>query len=331
MEEKYISPVPEVDLGPAKFDVASPWWSDRRLVAYIAYVVLLSLAFLGPLVALVRYALKEELHSHILLIPLVSLYLAGLKRDSLPRERRGSVGGAVGGALIFALAAAAVFCEPILTGAAAWSHNDQLAQASACYTLLLVAGGFVFLGTSWMRLLAFPFALLVFMVPLPDIVVAHFEDFLMRASAEVAHWFFLRTGTPVFRSGQVMELPGMTLEVASNCSGIRSSLVLFITSLIASYLFLSSSWHRGLLVAVVIPLGILRNAIRVLVIGLLCVHVGPEMIDSWIHHHGGPLFFAVSLAPLFLLAAWFRHREMKTARLGNGTGSAPEAGSHPDR
>jgi exosortase C (VPDSG-CTERM-specific) len=217
------------------------------------------------------------------------------------------------GALIFALAAAAVFFWPVLTGSAAWSHNDQLARAAACYALLLVAGGFLFLGVSWMRMLVFPFALLVFMVPLPDIVVAGLEDFLMRVSAEVVHWFFQWTGTPVFRTGQVMELPGMTLEVASNCSGIRSSLVLFITSLIASYMFLSSTWHRGLLVAMVIPLGILRNAIRVLVLGLLCVHIGPHMIESWIHHQGGPLFFAVSLAPLFLAAGWFRHREKKAA------------------
>jgi exosortase C (VPDSG-CTERM-specific) len=313
MEESPLSQAQEreVGLGPANVDGAAAWWSDRRLVGYIVYVVLLSLALLGPLAALVRYALKEELHSHILLIPLVSIYLASLKRDLLPRERRGSVTGAVGGALFFALAAAALFFGPMLTGAGGWSYNDHLAQTSACYALLLVAGGFVFLGTSWMRLLVFPFALLVFMVPLPDLIVVGLENFLMRASAEVAHWFFQWTGTPVFRNGQVMELPGMTLEVASNCSGIRSSLVLFITSLIASYMFLSASWHRGLLVAMVIPLGILRNAIRVLVLGLLCVHIGPHMIDSWIHHQGGPLFFAVSLAPLFLLAAWFRHRERK--------------------
>jgi exosortase len=153
------------------------------------------------------------------------------------------------------------------------------------------------------------------MVPLPDTVVVTLEDMLMRGSAWLSHMLFQWTGTPVFRAGQVMELPGMTLEVARNCSGLRSSLVLFITSLIASYLFLSSSWHRTLLVALVIPLGIFRNAIRVLVIGLLCVHQGPQMIDSWIHHRGGPVFFAVSLIPLFLAAAWFRHRERK-AELG---------------
>jgi hypothetical protein len=64
-------------------------------------------------------------------------------------------------------------------------------------------------------------------------------------------------------------------------------------------------------VAFVIPLGILRNGFRVFVIGMLCVHVGPRMIDSVIHHRGGPLFFALSLVPLFLLLWWLRRGERR--------------------
>ena len=63
--------------------------------------------------------------------------------------------------------------------------------------------------------------------------------------------------------------------------------------------------------AFVIPLGILRNGFRILVIGLLCVHVGPHMIDSPIHHQGGPFFFALSLVPLFLLLWWLRRQEQR--------------------
>lgn len=313
MEDKLISPEAEVTLGSADIQDAPDLWSDGRLVGYFIYVGALSLACCGPLIGLGRYALKEELHSHIVLIPLVSLYLASLKWESLARERRGSVGGAVIGALVFAGLAGAVFFGPLLVGAAPLDHADSMVRTAACYALLLVAGGFLFLGAPWMRRLVFPFGLLVFMVPLPDFLVVGFENFLMWASAGMAEWFFQWTGTPVFRSGQVLELPGMILEVARNCSGIRSTLVLLITSLIASYMFLSSPWHRGLLVAMVIPLGIIRNGFRVLVLGLLCVHIRPEMIDSWIHHKGGPLFFAVSLLPLFVAASWFRHRENRAA------------------
>jgi exosortase/archaeosortase family protein len=72
---------------------------------------------------------------------------------------------------------------------------------------------------------------------------------------------------------------------------------------------LTSSWRRIVLVALVFPLAIVRNGFRILVIGLLCVHVGPHMIDSPIHHQGGPLFFALSLIPFFLLVWWLRRTE----------------------
>jgi exosortase/archaeosortase family protein len=99
------------------------------------------------------------------------------------------------------------------------------------------------------------------------------------------------------------------LEVARECSGIRSTWVLFITSLVASHMFLKSPWRRFVLVAFVIPLGVLRNGFRILVIALLCVHVGPHMVDSFVHHQGGPIFFVLSLVPLFLLMAWLRRRD----------------------
>jgi len=74
-------------------------------------------------------------------------------------------------------------------------------------------------------------------------------------------------------------------------------------------MLLTSTWRRAVLVAFVIPLGIVRNGFRILVIGLLCVHIGPHMIDSVIHHRGGPIFFALSLIPLFLLLIWLRRSE----------------------
>jgi len=147
------------------------------------------------------------------------------------------------------------------------------------------------------------------MIPLPDAVVNWLETASVLASADVSAFFFRMTGTPILREGTVFALPTIVIRVAQECSGIRSSWVLFITSLIASDLFLESGWRRTLLVLFVIPLAIVRNAFRILVIGLLCVHIGPEMIDSVIHRRGGPLFFALSLIPLFFFMYWLRHRE----------------------
>jgi exosortase len=133
----------------------------------------------------------------------------------------------------------------------------------------------------------------------------------MLASAEAAALFFSIAGTPMVREGTVFELPGIAIQVARECSGIHSSWVLFITGLLASHLFLRTRWRKIVLVAFVIPLGILRNGFRIFVIGMLCVHIGPYMIGSMIHRQGGPFFFALSLVPLFLLLLWLRRRERR--------------------
>src|SRR5437764_8873462 len=108
------------------------------------------------------------------------------------------------------------------------------------------------------------------------------------------------------QTGTVFQLPGITLQVGQECSGIRSSWILLITSVIAAKLFLSKPWSRTALVACVIPLGILRNGFRIMVIGLLCIR-DPDMINSAIHRRGGPIFFALSLIPL-LAALWLLRR-----------------------
>jgi exosortase/archaeosortase family protein len=89
--------------------------------------------------------------------------------------------------------------------------------------------------------------------------------------------------------------------------------VLLITSVVAGKLFLRSGWSRLLLVVLVAPISIVRNAFRITVIGELCVNVGPHMIDSFIHKRGGPIFFALSLIPM-LVAIWLlarRERKQK--------------------
>ena len=193
------------------------------------------------------------------------------------------------------------------------------------FVCFVIAGTFLFLGNKWAHSAIFPLFFLAFMIPLPEAAVDLLENASKEASAEVANWLFLISGTPVLRTGTLFQLPGITITVAKECSGIRSSLVLVITSLLAANMFLRTTWRRALLVAAVIPLGLLRNGFRILVISLLCVHIGPEMIHSLIHRRGGPLFFALSLVPLFAMLWLFRRQELKkqgenfeTASLGSG-------------
>ena len=166
-----------------------------------------------------------------------------------------------------------------------------------------------------MRATAFPLGFLIFMIPLPAAAIDYLEIASQNASAEVANFLFMITGTPTLRDGNVFQLPGIVIQVAQECSGIHSSLVLFITSFLAAYLFLRTPGRRVALVASVVPLGLIRNGFRILVIALLCVHIGPQMINSPIHRKGGPIFFAASLVPLFILL-WALHRSEQRVRSG---------------
>jgi exosortase C (VPDSG-CTERM-specific) len=273
------------------------------------FAIVLLAVFARPLLVLIKYAAGSELHSYVLLVPFVSVYLLYLRRDQLPKKHSTDLLLA----LVSLAAGLGLFaCTHWLEIAGrAPAINTRIVLLTSSFLCCVAAGGFFFFGRDGMRAAAFPLAYLIFMVPMPDAMADALETASKYASAEVANVFFYLSGTPFLREGLVFQLPNITIQVAQECSGIRSSWVLFITSILVANLFLKTPWRRLALVAFVIPLAILRNGFRILVIGLLCVNVGPQMIHSLIHRRGGPLFFALSLIPLFLLLWWLRKGDVR--------------------
>jgi exosortase C (VPDSG-CTERM-specific) len=288
----------------------------RRMIGLMAVTVILTICFSRPLYDLVWYSLHSELHSYIPLIPLISLYLIWLKRRSLALTSRPAPRFAAL-PLLASLATLAAFRWAMNTG---WSPTteDYLALITLSYLLSFIAGSFVFLGRETLRTIAFPLGFLIFAVPFPRFLQAWIECFLQQGSAQAAEVLFWMSAMPVFRHGLVFDLPGLSFEVAPECSGIQSTLVLFITSLLAGHLFLRTRWKRTLLTLGVIPLAILRNGLRIFTIGQLCIRVSPDMINSYIHRHGGPIFFALSLIPFLLLLVILRKSERRLRIRGVG-------------
>jgi exosortase C (VPDSG-CTERM-specific) len=257
---------------------------------------------------LTRYAAGSQLYSYILLVPFVSAYLLYLRRDQLPKDYVADLPLAI----VFLTVGFGVMAFTYSSIGLAPADNGHLVLLILSFLCFLAAGGFFFFGRGWMRAAAFPLAYLIFIVPMPDAMADALETASKYASAEVTNFFFHLSGTPFLRTGLIFQLPNITIEVAQACSGIRSSWVLFMTSILAANLFLKTRWRRFALVAFVIPLAILRNGFRILVIGLLCVNVGPQMIHSLIHRRGGPLFFTLSLIPFFLVLWWLRKGDSRT-------------------
>jgi exosortase C (VPDSG-CTERM-specific) len=276
----------------------------------VCFAIVLLVVFARPLLMLTSYVAGSQLHSYILLVPFVSAYLLYIRRNQLPKNYTTDLP-----LTIVSLAAGLgllAFTYSLDFAGRAPANNDRIVLLTLSFLCCLAAGGFFFFGRPWMRAAAFPLAYLIFMVPMPDAMADALEIASKSAAAEVANVLFHISGTPFLRAGPVFQLPNITIEVAQECSGIRSSWVLFITSILAANLFLKTPWRRFALVAFVIPLGILRNGFRILVIGLLCVNVGPQMIHSIIHRRGGPVFFVLSLVPLLLMLWWLRRGDVRT-------------------
>ena len=283
--------------GHVSESIASSHRKTWRFWSGACFVIVLLAAFARPLLALMNYAAGSELHSYILLVPFVSVYLLYLRRNQLPKNYTIDLPLVI----VFLAAGLGVMAFTYSSIGLAPADNAHLVLLTLSFLCCLTAGGFFFFGRNWMRAAAFPISYLIFMLPMPDAMADTLETASKYTSAEVANLFFYLSGTPFLRAGLFFQLPNITIEVTQECSGIRSSWVLLMTSILAANLFLKTPWRRLALVAFVIPLAILRNGFRILVIGLLCVNAGPQMIHSLIHRRGGPLFFVLSLIPLFLV------------------------------
>ncbi len=294
---------------------------QARTLAVVLYLGAIAFMFGAPSVQLCRYALHSDVNSYIVLVPFICAYLLWIRRPNLANPAR----PAYLAGLSLIVVATFVWVIAVAFRPTDWmpASADWLTVFMLSLVLYVWAGGFLFLGRDWMRSAAFPLLFFIFIAPLPSGLVDALENASKLASAEAANLFFAMTGTPTLRDGNVFQLPGITIEVAQECSGIRSSYVLFLTSLVAGNLFLTKTWSRILLVFFVIPLGIIRNGFRVWSIGTLCIHVGPQMIHSIIHRRGGPLFFALSLIPLLLLVWSLRWVERKRGKLDPAPAPSP--------
>jgi len=304
-DSEKTSPAPAPATPPGKW--RSGW---KKLALLAALTAVLALCFFDPLRDWIWFSMDSQFYSYMPLMPAITGYLIWLRRGGLGADFRPSWAAAAAAAA----AGGAILMFYFLALHHGWipAEQDSLCVMMLAFLLLLLAAGFASLGAATISALTFPLAMLLFMVPYPEIVNDGLEGFFQHTSAAAAHAFFSLAGTHCNQAGLLLSLPtNFTLKVAPECSGIHSSQVLLITSLLAGNLFLSSPWRRVFLALFVVPLAIVRNGFRIFVVGELCVHISHDMIHSWIHRHGGPVFFALSLIPFFLLLIWLRKSELK--------------------
>ncbi len=255
--------------------------------ARISYLMLLlalsALLFRDALRQLLELAWHNEHYSYILFVPFISagLLYAGRARFFSAVEFSPWLGAPL-----------------VCLGALACFALKHLAWAMGAVVLVWISGFLWFFGPQSVRAARFPLLTLALVIPLPSQAMKAVETFLQYSSAEVTHWLLLLSGMPFLRNGLQFSLPGVVVEVAPECSGIRSATGLVLTALVLGYLFLQSGWSRISLLLLAIPITILKNAVRITILSWLGVNVSADYLHGLLHHRGGPLFVLLALALL---------------------------------
>jgi exosortase len=275
----------------------------RNTISLVLLTALIS-CFWQPLNALYGLTQRQEHYSHIVLIPWLSLYLLFLERKTILSSRTWSPWV---GSFLFGIAALWAWRADSLT------YGENLLTVSTLAFVVMCWGIFIFCyGTKAFQTSSFGLLFLLWMVPFPVGLLNEVIVFLQRNSAEATDMVFSFLGVPFFREGYVFALPNIKIHVAQECSGIRSALSLVITSLVAGHFLLRSAWGKVALVAIVVPLAIVKNAFRIVGLTLLANYVDPSFLTNGIlHRSGGIPLFAVSVAILLSLAWLFRNMEKR--------------------
>ena len=272
---------------------------SKRLIQFGLWIVAWSIPFARPLQSLIHSCLENDNASHILLIPFISAWVLYLERQTAFRRVFYDFPVAV-----FFLVLAAGLYGWTFRFKAYWSENNALTGYILALLLLWIAGFALFFGRAAVNTARFSLLLLLLAVPLPDFVLNRLILYLQEGSAAVTAFLFDLTGVPVLRTGFVFHLSRFNIEIAKECSGIRSSMALLILVLLVAHFHLRSFWKKVLFLACGLFMTILKNGIRIVSLTLLGMYVDPGFLYGKLHHQGGIIFFIISLlllAPLLRL------------------------------
>jgi len=279
----------------------------NHLLVFAALVAVSVVFWWDSVVATFRLGLSNEAYTHILLIlPLSAglIYIDSKQWRSKNWFATRSARGLGAGLLILALG---------LGCYARWGSvidiDLRLTLGVLGLVIWWIASVIVCFGIEAFRRFLFPLCFLFLMVPLPGQVLIRIVEFLQLQSALAARILFRAVGIRATQDGIMLYIPNLDIEVARECSSIRSSLMLVVSTLVLAHLFLRSWWRKLLLVALAVPLSVAKNGLRIVTIGALGTCVDPGYLNGNLHHRGGIVFFGIAVFVMVVLLWILRRSE----------------------
>lgn len=253
-----------------------------------AVIVLATLTLLASYAPALRGMFEQwsndEDMSHGFLVPVMVLWIVWRERErwrTLPAEP--NLWG-------FAILAAGAGMQ--LAGAL----GAGLFAGSVAFLISVVGAVLCLGGTAWLRALAFPLLLTLFMLPKLAVVYNQVTLPLQLLASRIAAGILTAAGIGVIREGNILEVAGRRISVVEACNGIRYLLSLGFMAVVFAYVADTKPWMRMALLAAAVPVAILANALRVAAAGWL-----PWLLSGTPHAVSGWFLFVLCLAMLAVL------------------------------
>ncbi len=262
----------------------------RRHLSFASAVLLSLVIYYPPFKELMVTSFHDELYSYIPLMPILVGSFLYWKRGSIFSHVECS--SRVG---LICMGIGIILSIPGFARVLKINQNDAL-SLSILSAVLVWTGVFIWCyGFSTFKKAAFPFLLLLFIIPLPSSLTHVVVTLLQRCSVETVYWVLWVLRLPVIRDGYTFHFPKMSIKIAEQCAGIHSLLALLITSMIGAKLFLRKGWTRIIAVMAIMPITIVKNTLRIVVISLIVVYLGENAFVSAFHRLVGFSTFALLL------------------------------------
>lgn len=282
-------------------------WRVRTLAIVLALTVLFCYA--DVLLGMANQWWAISFYSYAVLIPIISAYLAWMRRDRLwavePRPAYGVGAGLIAGGLL-----------ALMLGRASGI------QAVEQMSLLVTIPGVVVCLFGWqvLKVLAVPISFLAFMIPIWDAVTEPLHVPFQRFSADLGVRLLTLFGIPVYQNGVLIYLPNITLEVAKSCSGVNYLIAVLATSIPLATLVLENMWKRLGLVVFAVTVSALANSVRVALIGVLAYYdLSGDLHGPYHTLHG--LFVSLIGYVVIFAGLWILSRGQRPAPRVAPTGS----------
>jgi exosortase len=234
---------------------------------------------------------QDSEYSHGPVVLALAAYLAWIRRDAFLAAR--TPPSAWPGYVL-------VLVGALCAGPAVWIKSS-IVEAFA-HALIIMGALWLVGGARLLRRMSLPLVVFMLAAPLPGHVLAAMTGSLKSWVSMVAEWVLYEVGYPIARQGVTLSIGQYRLLVADACSGMNSLMSLVATGIF--YIDVSgprANWQTALLGAAILPLAVLANIVRVIVLMLVTFHLGDAAGQGFLHELSGFVMFLLAVAALFAI------------------------------